>query len=97
MQDFILFMHTDTTTPVPDDLWEPWFERLRAAQAFQGGSAIGAGEVLRKDLPAACLTSGIDGYVRIRAPDLPAARALIRGNPVYECGGSVEIRELPRE
>jgi hypothetical protein len=30
------------------------------------------------------------------ARDLAHARSLLPGNPVYEAGGTVEIRELPR-
>jgi len=95
MADFLILMHADTTRPVPDALWEPWFRVLRAAQAFEGGSAIGGGEVLRKDQPPGPLATWIDGYVRVRAPSLEAAKALVVGNPVYECGGTVEVRELP--
>lgn len=95
MADFLLLMHTDTTRPVPDEMWDPWFQTLRAADAFQGGSAVGGGQVLRKNLQAGPLATWIDGYVRIRAASLDAAMALVAGNPVYECGGSVEVRELP--
>jgi len=35
------------------------------------------------------------GYVKIEARDLNHARELLQGNPVYEAGGTVEIRELP--
>jgi len=38
----------------------------------------------------------IAGDIRIRAENLNAARELVIGNPVYEAGGTVEIRELPR-
>ncbi len=97
MADFLLLMHTDTTCPVPDHLWGPWFQALRDAAAFEGGSAIGSGEVLRKGLAPGPVASWIDGYVRIRAPSLETAKALVVGNPVYECGGTVEVRELPED
>lgn len=32
----------------------------------------------------------------VAADSLDAARALLAGNPVFEAGGTVEIRELPR-
>ena len=95
MADFLLFMHTDTVRSVPDVLWDTWFQTLRDAGAFEGGSTIGSGEVLRKDAAPGPLASWIDGYVRIQAPSLAAAKALVVGNPVYECGGTVEVRELP--
>jgi hypothetical protein len=38
----------------------------------------------------------LSGYIRISAGDLDEARGLLAGNPVFEAGGTVEIRELPR-
>lgn len=95
MADFLLLMHTDTTRPVPDEMWDAWFKTLKASDAFEGGSTVGSGEVLRKDQAPGPLATWIDGYVRVRAPSLQAAMALVAGNPVYECGGTVEVRELP--
>ncbi len=97
MADFILLMHDDATDPMPDALWPAYFARLRAAGAFEGGSAIGGGEALRKSGAPGPLARHLTGYIRIAAPDLPAARELVAGNPVYECGGTVEVRELPRD
>lgn len=36
-------------------------------------------------------------YIRVKAGSLTDARALVVGNPVFEAGGTVEIRELPRD
>jgi hypothetical protein len=93
--DFILFMHDDAA-PGPQD-WEPYFKRLRASGAFQGGSAIGAGICARKTGAASPVTAHVCGYIRITAQDLADARTFLEGNPVYEAGGTVEIRELPRD
>jgi len=41
-------------------------------------------------------TFHIGGFIRVMARDLAHARSLLPGNPVYEAGGTVEIRELPR-
>ncbi|GAB2877767.1 hypothetical protein GCM10027277_53920 [Pseudoduganella ginsengisoli] len=38
-----------------------------------------------------------DGYIRIRAASMEATQAFLDGNPVYEGGGTVEVRELPSE
>jgi hypothetical protein len=35
-------------------------------------------------------------YIRIEAANLAEAEALLDGNPVYEAGGTVEIRRLPQ-
>jgi hypothetical protein len=45
---------------------------------------------------AAPITPGLSGYIRVRAASLEDARRFVVGNPVYEAGGTVEIRELPR-
>jgi len=41
------------------------------------------------------ISSQIVGYVKVEARDMEQARELVRGNPVYEDGGAVEIRGLP--
>ena len=38
----------------------------------------------------------LSGYIRVQAETLEAAKKLLEGNPVFEAGGTVEIRELPR-
>lgn len=37
------------------------------------------------------------GYLKVQAESLEEARAFLAGNPVFEAGGTVEIRELPRD
>jgi len=93
--DYILLMHDDAA-PGPQD-WEPYFKRLRASGAFQGGSAIGSGVCARKNGTPPPVTAHLGGYIRITAQDLDDARTFLEGNPVYEAGGTVEIRELPRD
>ena len=51
--------------------------------------------LLRKDGQLADITSHLTGFIRIEAGSLAAAALLLAGNPVYEAGGTVEIRELP--
>jgi hypothetical protein len=97
LRDYLLLMHDDCpASDTPKD-WPRYFAMLRARGAFQGGSTIGAGDVIRKDGAALPTTERLAGYIRIRAKDMAEARSLIAGNPVFECGGSVEIRELPRD
>lgn len=98
MNDYILLMYNDVPEPHrrPGNDWGAYFDKLRQAAAFQGGSSIGGGVCVRKTGASPDITGHIAGYIRIRAADLDAARALLAGNPVYEAGGTVEIRELPR-
>lgn len=79
--------------------WAPvtvYFQRLRKSGQFDGGSAIGDGECVRKTGQPGLLHASLGGYIRVRAPDLAAAKSLVLGNPVFEAGGTVEVRELPR-
>jgi len=43
----------------------------------------------------AALTAHLSGFIRIAASSLDDALKLLAGNPVFEAGGTVEIRELP--
>lgn len=88
-------MHDDAA-PGPQD-WEPYFERLRASGAFEGGSAIGEGACFRKDGKTPPISAHLAGFIRITAQDMSDARTFLEGNPVYEAGGTVEIREFPRD
>lgn len=93
MTDYIFLMHDDA----PGGLdWEPYLSKLREAGVFQGGSAIGPGCCSRKAGEPPAPTAHLTGFVRVTAEDLAHAQALLAGNPVYEAGGTVEIRELPQ-
>ncbi len=96
MQDFLLLMHDDARAVVSAASWPVYFEALRRQGAFEGGSAIGGGVSVRKDGAAGAVTGHLSGFIRVAAADLAAAQALVAGNPVFEAGGTVEIRELPR-
>ena len=95
MLDFILLMHNDTTTDPDPGQWDSYFSFLRGHDAFEGGSSIGAGGTFRKQGVAGSSSPHLTGYIRVRAADLTAARAYLSGNPVFDCGGRVEIPELP--
>jgi hypothetical protein len=99
MNDYILLMYNDVPDGQrrPGQDWAAYFTKLREAAAFQGGSSVGGGVCVRKGGSAPEISGHIGGYIRIRAADLDAARALVAGNPVYEAGGTVEIRELPKD
>jgi hypothetical protein len=36
----------------------------------------------------------IEGFIRIEAKDAEEAQKVLEGNPNYEAGGTVEVREL---
>ena len=94
MADYIFLMHNDAVAD--DKEWEPYLRRLQQRGCFQGGSAIGDGTCVRKGGAPASLSAHLAGFSRVSAPSLDQAKSLLNGNPVFEAGGTVEIRELPR-
>jgi hypothetical protein len=99
MNDYILLMHNDSTpsaTGSDAEDWGPYLAKLRASGRFEGGSAIGAGVCVNQAGTTVALSSHIVGFLRVSADSLEHARELVVGNPVFESGGTVEIRELPR-
>ena len=91
MADYIFLMHSGDTAGD----WGPYIEGLAARGAMRGGSAMGGGICARKSGDVPPITAHIGGYIKVEADSLDAAKALLPGNPVYEAGGVVEIRELP--
>jgi hypothetical protein len=87
MAEYILFMHNDI---VADDqgAWEPYLQTLKQSGVFEGGSEIGDGICVRKAGAAPPITEHLG--------TINEARSLLAGNPHFEAGGTVEIRELPR-
>ena len=99
MLEYLLLMHDDTTRAADDAAdpgWEPYLSMLRTSGAFQGGSAVGGGVCVRQSRAVPAISRHITGFIRVRAESLEHARLLLPGNPVFEQGGTVEIRELPR-
>jgi hypothetical protein len=95
MADYILLMHDDAVGP--ESGWDLYLAKLRQSGAFEGGSAVGGGACFRKTGPAPGISAQINGYIRVQADDLAQAQGFLQGNPCYEAGGTVEIRELPRD
>jgi hypothetical protein len=96
MTDYILLMHNDAPASEGMDAWKTYIAGLQAAGRLLGGSAIGSGICVRKTDSAPSITRHLAGFMRVTADSLADARALVSGNPVFEAGGTVEIRELPR-
>jgi hypothetical protein len=70
--------------------------RFRATGRFEGGSVMGDGVCVKKPGSPGGITAKLGGYIRVWAEGLDDARSFLPGNPVFEAGGTVEIRELPR-
>lgn len=95
MAEFILFMHA-LPSGIPESSWEPYLEKLGHSGYLRGGSVVGSGKCFVRSGPAPAITAHINGFIRIEAATIEAAAMLLEGNPVYEAGGIVEIRELPQ-
>ncbi len=95
MAEFMLFMHRANDLNESHLDWQPYLNLLTGKGALRGGSAIGTGVCVRQSGPVPDITQQIVGYVKIEVRDLDHARQLVYGNPIYEAGGTVEIRELP--
>ncbi len=98
MNDYILLMHSDHSRPMGDGAaWGHYIATLRASGKFKGGSSIGGGLCVNQSGAVKPITAHLSGYMVIQAESLEDARTLLAGNPVLEAGGTVEIRELPRD
>jgi hypothetical protein len=94
MAEYIFLMHDDAEADL--NAWQPYLGELRRRGLFEGGSAIGDGICVRKNGVIPSITTHLTGYIRVNADNLDQAKSLLDGNPVFEAGGTVEIRELPR-
>ncbi|HEX5686818.1 MAG TPA: hypothetical protein VFY73_22645 [Ideonella sp.] len=100
MNEYILFMLNDAADSLAANdgaRWGHYMAELRQGGRFDGGSAIGIGGRFRKGRPAQPANAELTGFIRVRAENLEDAKRFLIGNPTYEAGGTVEIRELPRE
>jgi len=90
-------MHDNVTNVAASkdgDNWDKQLSALRASGQFDGGSSIGRGESIRIGQHPKAAQTHITGLVGVRAKDPEDARRFLEGNPVFEAGGTVEIREL---
>jgi hypothetical protein len=95
--DYRLLMHDDAARDGSAEQWDRYFEMLGQSGSFAGGSSIGKGVACRMTKPAGPIAGHLNGFIRVRAASLDDARRFLGGNPVYENGGTVEIRELPKD
>ena len=98
MNDYIFLMYNDANDDGHSrvDEWAAYIGKLQQVGVFQGGSAIGAGICMSKSGTPPGITPQLSGFIRVQPENLNRARALVQGNPVFEAGGTVEIRELPK-
>ena len=93
-------MHDDAIDSAIADNGERWgkyFASLHQSGQFDGGSSIGGGRCMRKNQSDAPALSRVTGFIRVRAASFEEACSFLTDNPIYEAGGTVEVRELPKD
>ena len=96
MNDYLFLMHEPPGAAAGSAAnWPTYLAWLRGTGQFDGGSSIGGGVCVSRSGAAVDIAAHLVGYLRVRAGSLDDARKLLVGNPVFEAGGTVEIRELP--
>lgn len=98
MNDYLFLMHAlppGSSCPTGD--WAAYLDRLRRTGQFSGGSSIGVGVCVSSGGITPAPSTSFTGYIRVSAPSIEEACALLGGNPLIEAGGIVEVRELPRD
>ncbi|POY35122.1 hypothetical protein C3K47_17125 [Solitalea longa] len=94
MKDYIILMHSDGGNT---NDWIIYIAKLNQLGVFQGGSSMGGGACISKTGKVKEITKHLSGYIRIKANNIEHAQELIRGNPTFEAGGTIEIRELTQD
>lgn len=84
--------------------WVKWVERLNTeGKLANGGHPLqGAGKVVAG--PAQTITDGpfaegkeiVGGYILVKAASLDEAATTAKGCPIFEFGGTVEVREVAK-
>jgi len=98
MNDYLFLTHRLPQGPSePEGAWPSYLDRLRRTGHFSGGSAIGGGLSVSRSGTTPDTSSHLTGYIRVSADSIDEACKLLEGHPVIEAGGTVEVRELPRD
>ena len=98
MNEYILLMHNDareSSGAETNAAWGRYIEALQQSGRFLGGSAMGGGKCYARSGAPREIAAHLTGFIRVQAESLAAAQKFLEGNPVFENGGTVEIRELP--
>ena len=107
MNNFMFLFRGGETPSSPERMqaqmqkWMTWIQHLRDDGKYIAGDPLeGKGKVLRS--PGKVITDGpfaegkelVGGYFLVRADSLDAAAEMAKGCPIFETGGSVEVRPI---
>jgi hypothetical protein len=108
MTDFLFLFRGGNTRPLsPEEMqrsmqkWGAWMEGLSKAGTFKGGEPLEEGgkvvsgtRKLVTDGPFPESKEVVGGYLIVTAKDLGQAAEISKGCPIFEEGGSVEVRAI---
>ena len=110
MPEFLYLFRNSTTAPAPSpeamqrsmQKWIAWIDQLSRAGTFKGGDPLEDGGKVLSGPSGALVTDGpfaeakeiVGGYLLVMAGGLDEAIAHARGCPIYEHGGTVEVRAI---
>lgn len=83
--------------------WRGWIAELAKAERFKGGEPLEPGGKVMAgtkrvvtDGPYAEAKDVVGGYLLVEADNLGVATELAAGCPIFDAGGSVEVRPIVR-
>ena len=108
MSEFTYLFRGRDTAASPEQMqktmekWVTWFKELGAKGHHQGpghplehtGKVVKGKQKIVNDGPFAEAKDVVGGYTVIEASDLEQAVELSKGCPIFEVGGSVEVRPI---
>ena len=94
MPEFLLLMREDASGGDAAGDWDRYIDALGKGGHLRGGSSLGTGICARKDGQQVAIDHRLTGFLRIEAASIAVVQDLLKGNPAYEAGGTIEIREL---
>ncbi|KAA6459126.1 hypothetical protein DYQ86_17825 [Acidobacteria bacterium AB60] len=110
MSEFAFLFRGRDTTASPEQMqrtmekWTVWFKQIEGQGRLRepghplehAGRVIKGRERIVTDGPFAEAKDVIGGYIVIEAKDLDHAAELAQGCPIFDVGGSVEVRPIER-
>jgi len=106
MSNFMFLFRGGSTPTSPEEMqaqmqkWMTWIQRLReegkyvAGDPLQGGGKVLTSRKIITDGPFAEGKEIVGGYFLVRAETLDQAAEMAKDCPIFENGGSVEVRPI---
>jgi len=93
--EYILFIHKNNDSQIPEKEWNVFFEEAKASGLFLGGSEIGA-RIQFGEKTVSDITQNIGGFMRFESTNLDPIKSLLNKHPIINHGGTIELCEMPK-